>query len=98
MVVPSRLLRARLLGPPRLPNTVRRARAEDTIFKLSNPREGEVKATKGGNRNALLVDWEIVRNGKFEGGDIVVHTSDGQRANVRVTFDKREHGTIELVI
>jgi len=82
----------------RVPNTVRRARADDTIFKLSNPREGEVKSTKGGTRNAILVDWEIVRVGKFDGGELVVHTSDGQRANVRITFDKREHGTIELVV
>jgi hypothetical protein len=83
---------------PRLPNTVRRARADDAIYKLSNPREGQVKVEKGGMRNGILIDYEVVRLGKFEGGEIVVHTSDGQRLNVHVNFESREHGTLQLVV
>src|SRR5262245_16999382 len=37
----------------RLPNTVMRARLEDTFFKLSNPREGQTSGKA--KRNALLV-------------------------------------------
>ena len=83
---------------PRLPNTLRRARAEDTIYKLSNPREGPVKFGKGETRKGLLIDYEVVRLGKFEDGEIVVHTSDGRRENVRFNRGGRDHGTIELVV
>jgi hypothetical protein len=87
-----------------LPSTLMRARREDTFFKLSNPREAEVKGpdAKGkGNstvRQALLIDYVVVRRGKFDGGTLVIHTEDGQRAEVALNLlAGRDQGTIELV-
>jgi predicted Zn finger-like uncharacterized protein len=80
-----------------LPNTVMRARRDDTFFKLSNPREGQTEGP-GPRRNALLVDYEALRRGKFDGGTLVVHTDDGGKAEVPLHFIAgRDHGTIELV-
>jgi hypothetical protein len=81
----------------RLPNTVMRARREDTFLKLSNPRVGQTSGT-GAKRNALLVDYEVVSQGKFDGGTLVLHTDDGGRADVALnSIANRDHGTIELV-
>lgn len=87
-----------------LPSTLMRARRDDTFFKLSNPREAEVKGpdAKGkGNstvREALLIDYVVVRRGKFDGGILVIHTDDGQRAEVALNLlAGRDQGTIQLV-
>jgi hypothetical protein len=81
----------------RLPNTVMRARREDTFFKLSNPRVGKTSGP-GPKRNALLVDYEVVSRGKLDGGTLVLHTDDGGRAEVALTsVVGRDSGTIELV-
>jgi hypothetical protein len=57
----------------RLPNTVMRARREDTFLKLSNPRLGQTSGP-GAKRKALLVDYEVVSRGKLDGGTLVLHT------------------------
>src|SRR5262245_61581452 len=41
------------------PNTVMRARLEDTFLKLSNPRMGQAGTGKKGAK-ALLIDYEVV--------------------------------------
>jgi hypothetical protein len=80
-----------------LPNTVMRARRDDTFYKLSNPREGQTSG-RGPKRPALLVDYEVVRRGKFDGGTLVIHTDDGGKADVALqSIVSRDHGTIELV-
>jgi hypothetical protein len=81
------------VGPAnaRLPNTVMRARREDTFLKLSNPRIDP----KG---NALLVDYEVVSRGKFDGGSLVLRSDDGGRAEIALTsIVGRDSGTIQLV-
>src|SRR5439155_11504717 len=81
------------VGPAnaRLPNTVMRARRGDTFLKLSNPRIDP----KG---NALLVDYEVVSRGKFDGGFLVFRSDDGGRAEIALTsIVGRDSGTIELV-
>jgi hypothetical protein len=80
----------------RLPNTVMRARLEDTFLKLSNPRLGE--ASSNAKRKALLVDYEVVSRGKLDGGSLVLHTDDGGRAEIALSsIVGRDNGTIELV-
>jgi rubredoxin len=80
-----------------LPSTVMRARRDDTFLKLSNPREGQASGP-GPKRNALLIDYEVVRRGKFDGGNLVIHTEDGSRTKVALNLIAgRDHGTIELV-
>ena len=82
----------------RLPNTVMRARREDTFFKLSNPRLGQANGRKG-KQNAMLIDYEVVSKGKFDGGGaLVLHTPDGGRAEVKLnSIAGRDSGTIQLV-
>jgi hypothetical protein len=80
----------------RLPNTVMRARREDTFYKLSNPRVGQT--SRGPKRNALLVDYEVVSRGKFNGGTLVLRSPEGGRAEVALgSITDRDEGTIELV-
>jgi hypothetical protein len=75
----------------RLPNTVMRARLEDTFLKLSNPRIDP----KG---NALLVDYEVVSRGKLDGGTLVFRSDGGGRAEIALTsIVGRDSGTIQLV-
>jgi hypothetical protein len=74
-----------------------RARRDDTFLKLSNPRVGKTSGP-GQKRDALLVDYEVVSKGKFDGGTLILHTEDGGRAEVALTsIAKRDDGTIELV-
>src|SRR5262245_8645250 len=80
----------------RLPNTVMRARLEDTFVKLSNPRLGEGGAK--GKTKALLVDYEVLSRGKLKGGALVLRSEDGSKAEVALTsIDDRDSGTIQLV-
>jgi hypothetical protein len=73
------------------PNTVMRARLEDTFLKFSNPRVDPKK-------NALLVDYEVVSRGKLDGGVLVLRTEDGGKAEVELkSIAGRDSGTIELV-
>jgi hypothetical protein len=79
----------------RSPNAVMRARAEDTFFKLSNPR---VEQPGGKGRNALLVDYEVVSRGKLDGGTLVFRTEDGGRSEIALnSVTGRDSGTIQLV-
>jgi hypothetical protein len=81
----------------RLPSTVMRARREDTFYKLSNPRLGQTSG-RGPKRNALLVDYEVVSRGKFDGGALVLRSADGSRAEVALnSITGRDEGTIQLV-
>jgi hypothetical protein len=82
---------------PRSPNAVMRARREDTFLKLSNPRVGQTSG-RGPKRNALLVDYEVVSRGKFDGGTLVLRSPEGGRAEVAVkSIAGRDSGTVELV-
>jgi len=75
----------------RVPNTVMRARREDTFLKLSNPRVDP-------KRNALLVDYEVVSRGKVDGSVLVLRTDDGGQAEVALkSIEGRDSGTIQLV-
>ncbi len=79
------------------PNTVMRARLEDTFLKLSNPRMGQAGA-KGKGAKALLVDYEVVSRGKFDGGYLVLRAEDGSKAEVELkSLVGRDSGTIQLV-
>lgn len=79
-------------GSGRTPNTVMRARAEDTFLKLSNPRI----STKG-KSTTLLVDYEATSRGKLDGGVLVLRTEDGNKTEVDVkSIAGRDSGTIEL--
>lgn len=79
---------------PHLPNTVLRARAEDTFYKLSNPRIGRPKFGPG---QALFVDFEVTRRGKFGGGSLIIHGGDGRRTQVAlIFFGQRDRDTIEV--
>lgn len=79
------------------PNTIMRARRDDTFFKLSNPREGQV-TERGRMINALLIDYAVVRRGKIDGGTLILHTDDGSQAKVELnSIVNRDHGTISLV-
>jgi hypothetical protein len=87
-----------------LPSTLMRARRDDTFFKLSNPREGQVKGPdakgKGNNvvRDAMLIDYVVVHRGKFDGGTLIIHTEDGNRTEVALNLPaNRDQGTIQLV-
>jgi hypothetical protein len=73
------------------PNTLMRARLEDTFLKLSNPRVDPKK-------NALLLDYEVVSRGKLDGGTLVLRTDDGGRAEIALNLIAgRDSGTIQLV-
>jgi hypothetical protein len=81
----------------RLANSVMRARREDTFYKISNPRVGQTSG-RGPKRNALLVDYEVVSRGKFDGGTLVLRSPEGRKSEVALTSIKdRDEGTIELV-
>jgi hypothetical protein len=75
----------------RVPNTVMRARLEDTFFKLGNPRLDP-------RRTALLVDYEVVGRGKLDsGGVLVLRTEDSGRAEVELkSVEGRDSGTIQI--
>jgi hypothetical protein len=80
----------------RSPSTVMRARSEDTFFKLSNPRFGQ--AGKGKGAKALLIDYEVVSRGKFDGGALVLRADDGSKAEVALTsITGRDSGTLQIV-
>jgi hypothetical protein len=78
----------------RAPNRVMRARLEDTFLKLSQPRFGQNEC----KQRTLVVDFEVVSRGQFDGGTLVVHGEDGKRAEKLLkTIAGRDHGTIEFV-
>jgi hypothetical protein len=80
------------------PNTVMRARSEDTFLKLSNPRMGQTAGAKGKGLKALLIDYEIVSRGKFDGGYLVLRAEDGSKAEVELkSIVDRDSGTMTLV-
>ena len=56
---------------PRLPGTLLCACAEDTFFKISNPRFGSSSSpfAKG---KALLIDYEMTRRGKNKGYNTLI--------------------------
>jgi hypothetical protein len=79
---------------PHLPNTAMRARAEDSFYRLSNPRVGQPNFGPG---QALLIDYEVTRRGKHNGGSLVIHGGDGRRTNVAlIIFGQQDRGTLEV--
>ncbi len=80
----------------RLPNTVLRARGEDTFIKLSNPRIADTlsdKQTKG-----ILIDYEMTSKGKFNGGALVLRAEDGSKVEIALqSIVDKESGIIQLV-
>jgi transposase-like protein len=86
---------------PGLPDTVLRPRADDTLYKLSNARIGQPSRRGFGppvGNKAILIDYQVLRRGKFYGGSIVVYGGDGHRASVSISLlPNQERGTIELV-
>ena len=80
------------------PNTVMRARSEDTFLKLSNPRIQQAPTKKGKGAKSLLVDYEVVSRGTFDGGYLVLRADDGSKAEVELkSIANRDSGTIQLV-
>ena len=80
----------------RLPSSVLRARAEDTFLKLSNPRIGETLADS--NTKGLLIDYEVVSKGKFNGGVLVLRAEDGSKAEIPLkSIVDKDSGVIQLV-
>jgi hypothetical protein len=74
--------------------TLLRARKEDTFYRLSNPRLGRPKFGPG---QALLVDYEMTRRGKFTGGSLYIHGADGRKTQVLLSFfGNQERNTIEV--
>src|SRR5207248_71547 len=60
--------------------------------------KGKPAVGKGGTQSALLVDYEVVSRGKFDGGFLVLRTDDGSRTEVELkSVEGRDSGTIELV-
>jgi hypothetical protein len=87
-----------LPGNAKQPNTVMRARSEDTFLKLSNPRLGQAGGAKGKGPKALLVDYEVVSRGKLDGGYLVLRADDGSKAEVELkSLVDRDSGTITVV-
>ncbi len=81
---------------PGLPNTALRPRAEDSIYRLSNPRVGRPMGF-GPPGNALMVDYEVLRRGKSSAGTLIVHGGDGRRSQVMLlAFGRQDRGTIEV--
>jgi hypothetical protein len=78
---------------PHKPGTVLRARKEDTFYQLSNPRIGRPSFGPG---QALLIDYQVIHKGKFDGGSVVLHSGDGSRNSVGLGLGQQERGTIEL--
>ena len=76
---------------PSLPDTLLRARAGDTFYKVSNPRVG-----MGFGRVSLTVDFEVVKEGEYKGFSLVVHGDDGSRATAFFLGPLRSHGTLEV--
>lgn len=78
-----------LPGNSRLPNAVMRAHIEDTFLKLSNPRV---------EKNALLIDYEVVSKGKLKPTALVLRVADGSKAEISLkSIADRDSGTIQLV-
>ena len=78
-----------LPGNSKLPNAVMRAHLEDTFLKLSNPRI---------EKNALLIDYEVVSKGKLKPSALVIRADDGSKAEIALkSIAGRDSGTIQLV-
>ena len=78
-----------LPGNSRLPNAVMRAHLEDTFLKLGDPRI---------DKNALLIDYEVVSKGKFKPSALVIRADDGSKAEIALkNIAGRDSGTIQLV-
>jgi hypothetical protein len=78
-----------LPGNSKLPNAVMRAHIEDTFLKLSAPRI---------EKNALLIDYEVVSKGKLKPTALVIRADDGSKAEIALkSIADRDSGTIQLV-
>jgi hypothetical protein len=77
---------------PTLPDTLLRARAGDTFYKLTGARVG----TDRFGRPTLFVDYDTVRNGQYNGATLIIHGDDGRRQTVILLGFLRTHGTMEI--
>ena len=78
-----------LPGSSKLPNAVMRAHLEDTFLKLSAPRI---------EKNALLIDYEVVSKGKLKPTALFIRADDGSKAEIALkSIADRDSGTIQLV-
>jgi predicted Zn finger-like uncharacterized protein len=86
---------------PGLPDTILRARADETFYRLVNARVGSPTTPFGAPRpgQALLVDYEVVRHGKHRGSTLIIHGGDGRRSQVHLLgfgLGGRDRGTVEV--
>jgi hypothetical protein len=77
---------------PSLPDTLLRARAGDTFYKISNARIGTGRFPGP----VLFVDYEIVKQGQYNGASLVIHGDDGRHQQVLLFGGLRTHGTLEI--
>jgi predicted Zn finger-like uncharacterized protein len=77
---------------PTLPDTLLRARAGDSFYKLSNAR---VQQGQFG-RPTLFVDYEMVKAGQYNGVSLIIHGDDGSRVTVLLFGVLQTHGTLDV--
>jgi predicted Zn finger-like uncharacterized protein len=77
---------------PTLPDTLLRARAGDTFYKLANARLGQGRF----GQPALFVDYDIVKAGQYNGISLVVHGDDGRRDQYMLIGPTQSHGTLDI--
>jgi hypothetical protein len=76
---------------PSLPDTLLRARAQDTFYKLSNARLGRDRF----GQPSIAVDYEVTKEGQYQGATMIIHGADGSRATVLLFGPLKSHGTLE---
>jgi hypothetical protein len=78
----------------RKPNTILRAAADDTFYKITSVRESKIKTTP-----VLAVEFEVTRRGTRPPTHIVIHFPEGDIAKVELSqLDKDvDRGVIPLV-
>ncbi|QJW92510.1 hypothetical protein [Frigoriglobus tundricola] len=82
----------------REPNTVMRARREDSFFLIRNPRFGKEAGKEANGPKTLLLDYEVVARGKIGGGTLVLRDEDGIWGEAKLTtLANQGSGTIRLV-
>lgn len=80
-----------------------RSRREDTLYKLSNPRNEVAKEStaKGDTKEipVLSIDYEIVAEQSLVGDvSLILRTADGQDATISITKLDKRAGTISLQV
>jgi hypothetical protein len=81
-----------LAADPTVPDTLLRARAGDTFYKLTGARVGQGQF----GRPTLFVDYETVKAGQYNGVSLVIHGDDGNRQTVLLIGMLQTHGTLDI--